>query len=289
MAPSRRTKILKLLPSRVRKIFTSGAASKISDDKSSVDNPFPFLQLPAELRIQIYKQLSPKSKPNYKNFIGITEGHLRRDSELERYVTERCSKEDDSRCYPEILRLNRQIYHEAMPLWYGVDELHLWLINPASEFHKETILSCDLPYFLRFMTSLRIDIFTEDDDVSLALKSERPQMSTFLAEFGNRLAEHGNLKQLHVRFSLRTPMRLPPSAAPSHLLGSLLESYLEPFRGISGLLNLKTSIDVRPDPFAHEINQIDLGTRIYSSVEEDARAYLDTFESEMLQTTKSIH
>ncbi|KAF7891034.1 uncharacterized protein EAF02_001359 [Botrytis sinoallii] len=286
MAPKRRSKILKLLPSRARKIITSRAASKNSDDKSSVANPFPFLQLPAEVRIQIYKQLGPISKPNSKKFLVITRGHLRRDPELVTYTTKRCSEEDESRCYPEILCLNRQIYHEAMPLWYGADKLHFWLISPASRFHKKTSLPRHLPDFLRFMTSLRIDIFTEDDDTSLALKSRRPKMSKFLTEFGNRLAEHGNLKELHIRFSLRTPIPLPPSAVPSLVLGSLLEPYLEPFRGTSGLLNLTTSIDVRE---AHESNQINCGGRIYSSVEEDARAYLDTFESEMLQTTKSIH
>ncbi|KAF7911946.1 hypothetical protein EAE99_010954 [Botrytis elliptica] len=289
MAPKRRSKILKLLPSRVRKILPSGAASRNSDDKSSVANPFPFLQLPAEVRIQIYEQLSPISKPKSKEFLVITRGHSRRDPELVTCTTKGCSEEDDSRCYPEILCLNRQIYHEAMPLWYGVDKLHFWIISPASpasRFHKKKNLPRHLPDFLRFMTSLRIDIFTEDDDTSLALKSRRPKMSKFLIEFGDRLAEHGTLKELHIRFSLRTPISLPPSAAPSHVLRSLLEPYLVPFRGISGPLNLTTSIDVRE---AHESIQINHGGRIYASVEEDARAYLDTFESEMRQTTKSIH
>ncbi|ATZ56665.1 hypothetical protein BCIN_13g04990 [Botrytis cinerea B05.10] len=290
MAPSLRSKILKSLPLRARKMFTSRAALKNADDKSPVSNPFPFLQLPAELRIQIYEELAPKSESKSRNVLRVTRTHLRKDPERGKYAIERCLTNDASRHYPEILRLNRLIYHEAMPLWYGIDKLQIWIISPVIEFNIKTTLPSNLPYFLRFITSLRIDIFVENDDISSALKSGGPQTPRFWTKFGNRLAEHGTLTHLHLRFSLRTPIRLPLSTFPSHFLDILLDSYVEPFRGISGLLNLKTQIDVRHNPFYQgERNEISLGTRVYSSVEEDARAYLDTFESEMLQVTKSIH
>ncbi|KAK6601974.1 hypothetical protein H4I95_07076 [Botrytis cinerea] len=171
MAPSLRSKILKSLPSRVRKMFTSRAALKNADDKSPVFNPFPFLQLPAELRIQIYEELAPKSESKSRNVLRVTRTHLRKDPERGKYAIERCLTNDASRHYPEILRLNRLIYHEAMPLWYGIDNLQIWIISPVIEFNIKTTLPSNLPYFLRFITSLRIDIFVENDDISSALKS----------------------------------------------------------------------------------------------------------------------
>ncbi|THV44752.1 hypothetical protein BGAL_0584g00010 [Botrytis galanthina] len=119
------SRILKLLPSWVRNLFTSGIASRDlvdaqevtnvatndSDENSLVANQSPFLRLPPELRMKIYKELSPDLGFNPKIYLRLNRGASGK------IVLVRHFREDGRPCYSAILRLSRQLYHEAIPLW----------------------------------------------------------------------------------------------------------------------------------------------------------------------------
>ncbi|TGO67880.1 hypothetical protein BOTNAR_0034g00400 [Botryotinia narcissicola] len=119
------SKILKLLPSWVRNFFTSESASRDlvdtqevtnvatndSDENSLVANQSPFLRLPLELRMIIYKELSPDLSFKPKIYLRLNRGPSVKCVPVKRF------REDGRPCYSAILRLNRQLYHEAIPLW----------------------------------------------------------------------------------------------------------------------------------------------------------------------------
>ncbi|TGO11229.1 hypothetical protein BTUL_0114g00060 [Botrytis tulipae] len=125
MAWTSMSKILKLLPSWVRNLFTFGFASRDlvdaqevtnvatndSDENSLVANQSPFLRLPLELRMKIYKELSPDLSFKPKIYLRLNCGTSGKSVLVKHF------REDGRPCYSAILRLNRQLYHEAIPLW----------------------------------------------------------------------------------------------------------------------------------------------------------------------------
>ncbi|OCL12611.1 hypothetical protein AOQ84DRAFT_284845 [Glonium stellatum] len=64
----------------------------------------PFLNLPAELRLLIYSYLRPNIDVSFW---------------LKEYHSSPMLRAGGEACYPAILRVNRLIYHEALPEWYG--------------------------------------------------------------------------------------------------------------------------------------------------------------------------
>ncbi|QDS71414.1 hypothetical protein FKW77_003286 [Venturia effusa] len=85
-------------------------SKKIRDDR-----PFPFLKLPAELRNRIYDLAL-----TFPKRVTLTSGirkHSRRQSAYR--VLSRDFMQDRGVLNPSILRVNKQIYHEAMPVFYN--------------------------------------------------------------------------------------------------------------------------------------------------------------------------
>ncbi|TGO52433.1 hypothetical protein BCON_0141g00040 [Botryotinia convoluta] len=131
MARNWMSTILKLLPSWVMRLFTFGTASKDlvdtqevtnfetydSDENPPVVNQSSFLRLPLELRNRIYKELCPDLGSNPKIFLLLNRGPVERHTEKAKEAIVKRFRKDGRRCYPEILRLNRQFHHEAIPLW----------------------------------------------------------------------------------------------------------------------------------------------------------------------------
>ncbi|KAF2666217.1 hypothetical protein BT63DRAFT_427996 [Microthyrium microscopicum] len=79
-------------------------ARPVPDSNSTT---LPFLSLPAELRLMIYEHLVPDIK-----------GDIR----PELYDKRRSNfplRDDGTKCAPQILRVNRQVYDEIKSMWYG--------------------------------------------------------------------------------------------------------------------------------------------------------------------------
>ncbi|KAF5870319.1 uncharacterized protein Bfra_009703 [Botrytis fragariae] len=117
MAQNWRFKALKFLPLRARKLFISGSASNELVDTHEITNcatlnsnehlivtdQFPFLQLPLELRVLIYKKIIPDESV-WCNFASrITADHLQNLSKEKTLNTIGLSRKDGDACCPEIL------------------------------------------------------------------------------------------------------------------------------------------------------------------------------------------
>jgi hypothetical protein len=109
-------------------------------EPTSCSLPFPFLDLPTELRLEIYKHLIPDNCVEAQN------------------IQKRTFRHDQQPCYPAILRTNRQIYQEVICMWYGTARFHM-VINPRHVvFLRRTINLQDakLPSMFPFVRSLSI-------------------------------------------------------------------------------------------------------------------------------------
>ncbi|KAJ8063355.1 hypothetical protein OCU04_008583 [Sclerotinia nivalis] len=292
---------LKLVLSKAMQFFTSGSVWKDwfdpeeitnrerlnPNDTLPVTNQSPFLRLPPELRILIYNELIPNEyiRSNFSSH--ITPGRLRNRTHFATWETFSpwgLLRKDGDYCYPEILRLNWQIYYEVIPLWYGTGRFHLWISNVVNFLDQTTLLSGSVPHVLKFVTSLRVFIYVRGVNVVSTSTSSRQNNHEFLTGLGDYLAKSGTLKQLRIELSIHMPTWLSALEGSSEDLSSLLESTLCPFRDISGLSKMTTTIRF-PINTNHRYRG-DLMNNYRLVAKKRARVYLDAFELDMLQTTK---
>jgi len=106
------------------------------------------LQLPTELRLEIYKHLIPD---NLQGVIGVQNPN---------YYYKPFLRHDQMPCSPAMLRINRQIYKELIEIWYGTANFGLCIMDGEMDFlgvrisQQNNVLSPNL----RLIRSLSLSI-----------------------------------------------------------------------------------------------------------------------------------
>jgi len=131
---------------------------------------FPFLDLPLELRLQVYQYLVPDQDIiEARNFGSETLRH------------------DGQRCCISLLRTNHQIYEEFLNEWYGLKTYELTLWSGSFWFLKSPIQAGDyMP-----ATILAVSSFSIDYDMRMLY--EHPVYGSLMGELYGALPLHAAL------------------------------------------------------------------------------------------------
>ncbi|KAH9208214.1 hypothetical protein DL95DRAFT_395462, partial [Leptodontidium sp. 2 PMI_412] len=150
--PSRKQQI-----NRPKQTKPKASCFNFPDAPEQSSTPFPFLELPCEVRIMIYKYLGPNTKPN--KWCGAPQRH-------------------DGPCYPEILSVCRFINKEAIDIYYNTSVYFEIDISNNGIFFlgQRYLLNAPLPSTVRLSQSMCIRI-------QLEWRPVRQQ------DFKNRIAE----------------------------------------------------------------------------------------------------
>ncbi|KAG4439142.1 hypothetical protein IFR05_005379 [Cadophora sp. M221] len=202
--PSRRQQINK--PQKQTKPRTS--AFNFSDTPVQSSTPFPFLELPCEVRIMIYKYLGPSTKPN--KWCEAPQRH-------------------DGPCYPEILSVSRFVHREAIDVFYNTTVYFEIDISNNGIFFlgQRYLLDAPLPPTVRLAQSMCIRIQLE----------WRPVRQ---GDFKNRVAEifpsTSRLQNLQVYFQATSPAYIGREATPEIVIAAL-DDTLSPLQHIAKQLS----------------------------------------------------
>ncbi|KAH7348331.1 hypothetical protein BKA65DRAFT_258576 [Rhexocercosporidium sp. MPI-PUGE-AT-0058] len=200
-----------VFPSRKRQIKTSQEKKKSTSRFNYTDTlrglpftPLPFLELPCEVRIMIYKDLAPNTKPI--KWCGAPQRH-------------------DGPCYTDILSVCRLIYKEALDIFYNNHVyFEIDISNNGIYFlGQRRLLNAPLPPPFRFPRSICARIQLE----------WRPARQK---DFRNRIAEifpvHSRLQNLQIYFHATNPAYIGRVATPEIVLAAL-DKTLSPLQSIT--------------------------------------------------------
>jgi len=104
-------------PQDVQNNLSHTKSSRMSESEEPIpeDISFPFMDLPAELRLHIYSYLMPNTNINTcQDYVKSTVFPGKFYSYWPIQLRHDCKP-----CCPSLLRTNRQIYHEMVELWYS--------------------------------------------------------------------------------------------------------------------------------------------------------------------------
>ncbi|PVH74839.1 hypothetical protein DL98DRAFT_19130 [Cadophora sp. DSE1049] len=183
--------------------------------------PFPFLELPREIRIMVYKYLAPNTKPD--DWCGKPRRH-------------------DGPCYPAILSVCRSVRQETLYIFYGISVYFEIDISNNGIFFlgHRYLLTAPLPPTIRLAQSICARI-------QLEWRPARQQ------DFKNRIEEifpaDSRLRNLQVYFQATSPAYIGRAATPEIVL-SALDNTLSPLQAVTK--NLGSNFHINFEQHVHQ-------------------------------------
>ena len=200
------------------------------------NKPFPFLELPREIRIMVYRYLAPNTKPD--QWCGKPQRH-------------------DGPCYPEILSLCHYVRNEALDIFYSASVYFEIDISNNGIFFlgNRHLLTAPLPPTIRLAQSMCARI-------QLEWRTARQQ--DFKSRIGEIFPADSRLRNLQVYFQATSPAYIG-RAATSEVVISALESTLFPLQVVTKNLGPKFYINFEKEVYQGRFN---LGVNLNQTVRE---------------------
>jgi len=231
---------------------------------------FPFLRLPPEIRNQIYALLAPD--------LGCITPWIARIIKAKplRYSF----RKDDEKCGPSILRLNRQIYTEALPIWYGTTWYSLEVTKSGFKF----LLADTGPYCTNIPLTIQAVKFLDVAINLLPLKELESCKSRKLLKPVISLAKflaRGDcaVRKLHLRLQASEEVMAMAKSGKGAVRKALTLN-LKPLRRLRGVAEVEAGVEEFHDGGRNKKVE-DLSKKVKMQYMAASRIFLDIFELEM--------